>query len=615
MLPVSNPQPAHRETIYSYLSRLAAAWRTSVADLAYDIGAPFKSFLDQKPEAFDALADWAALDPQQMEEMLSWTGLRAGNVRMSFRGEMLLSRALRNPEIKGCPACLREDAAAHDGPDVAGMVMRGDWHMREANVCVRHHHPLVPLWTFKTPRDRYDFAARLREIETDILTGRLDQPASPPSAYDFWLNDRLEDGRDETWFKGQPLFAATTFCRLLGQAVLGADQSEETNVRFAPHAAGFDVARHGETAIRAALDEIATSATHQHYERNKAFGVLYTTLTRDYAVKESFAPFRRILRECILDHWPIAPGELLLGEVVTERRLHSVATAAKEIGVGAQVVEPFLIEAGAIAQRDDCTQSRRVFDAQTHAALLKEIPTLVGPAAMRKAMGATKRELLALTEEGLLVPRTRATKVKSPWRISDGTEFVTELAKMADPVAEDAVDWETLLLARNRTKISLVDLIAAIRKGQLSVGQREGIPGFHGIVVSKSEVDDLPAKYWTGESTEEMDVPGVMSAAEFARSVGLRGNGHFIALIEAGHIPVMQCTNPKTGRIQYRLSAEDISNFHRRFVTVSTLSEETGHHRNTVRNLLSRFRVSRFSPDGQDFGLIYLRSEASKALA
>lgn len=615
MLPVSNPQPAHRETIYSYLSRLAATWRTSVADLAYDTGAPFKSFLDQKPEAFNALADWAALDPQQMEEMLSWTGLRAGNVRMSFRGEGLVSRALRNPEIKGCPVCLREDAAAHDGPDVAGMVMRGDWQMREANVCVRHHHPLVPLWTFKKSRDRYDFAARLHKIKADILSGCLDQPASPPSAYDFWLDDRLEDGRDGTWFNGQPLFAATTFCRLLGQAVLGADQSEDTNVRFAPHAAGFDVARHGETAIRAALNEIATSATHQHYERNKAFGVLYTTLTRDYAVEESFARFRRILRECILDHWPIAPGELLLGEVVTQRRLHSVATAAKEIGVGAQVVEPFLIEAGAIAQQDDCTQSRRVFDAQTHAALLQEIPTLVGPAAMRKAMGATKRELAALTEEGLLVPRTRAAKVKSPWRISDGTEFVTELAKMADPIAENAADWETLLLARNRTKISLLDLIAAIREGQLSVGQREGVQGFHGIAVSKSEVDDLPAKYWTGESTEEMDVPGVMSAAEFARSIGLRGNGHFIALIEAGHIPAVQCTNPRTGRVQYRLSAEDLSNFHRRFVTVSTLSDETGHHRNTVRNLLSRFRVSRFSPDGQDFGLIYLRSEAAKALA
>lgn len=533
---------------------------------------------------------------------------------MSFRGEILVSRALRNPEIKGCPVCLREDASAHNGPDVAGMVMRGDWQMREANVCVRHHHPLVPLWTFKTPRDRFDFAARLREIETDILTGRLDKLESPPSAYDYWLDDRLECGRDDTWFKGQPLFASTTFCRLLGQAALVVHAVEDGPVHGACHAAGFDIARRGETAIREALDKIAAAATGHLDEPNKAFGVLYPALNRDYAEEKGFARFRRILRECVLDHWPIAPGKVLLGEVVTERRLHSVATAAKEAGVGAQVIEPFLIEAGAIARQDDRPQSRRVFDAQTHAALLSEIPTLVGPAAMRKAMGATRGELAALKEEGLLVPRIGVAKVKNPWRIVDGTELVSELVSMAVPVEQNAYNWETLLLARYRVKTSLSDLIAAVREGQLQVGQREGVQGFHGIVVSKSEVDDLPAKYLSGKSPEKMELPGVMSAAEFGRSVGLRDNGNFIALIEAGYMPAVQCTNPKTGRVQYRLSAENISSFHRRFVTLPTLSKETGYHRNTLKNLLTRFRVTRFCPGGKDFGPIYLRSETAKAL-
>ena len=577
------------------------------------MGAPFKRLLEQDPDAFEAVANWTGLDPQQMEEMLSWTGLRVGNVRMRFRGELLVSRALRNPEIKGCPICLREDAAAHDGPEAAGMVMRGDWQMREVMVCVRHRHPLVPLWKCDKPRDRHDIAARLREIGTDILSGRLDQPETPLSAYDLWLDGRLEDGHDDTWFEGRPLFASTTFCRLLGQAVLGERQSEDAHVRGAFHAAGFDVARNGEAAIRLALDKIAAAATGHLDEPNKAFGVLYPALNRDYAKEQGFAPFRRILRECILDHWPIAPGEVLPGEVVPERRLHSVVTAAKEIGVGAQVIEPFLIEAGAIPLRDDRPQSRRVFDARTHAALLSEIPTLVGPAAMRKAMGATRSELAALKEEGLLVPRTRDAKVKNPWRMSDGAALVSDLVTIAGPVAKNADDRETLLLARNRTKTSLSDLIAAIRNEQLAVGKQEGVPGFHGLVVSKSDVDDLSAACRPLESPAEMDPPGVMSAAEFGRTVGLRDNGNFIALIEAGHIHAVQCTNPRTGRFQYRLSAEDISAFHRRFVTLPTLSDETGYHRNTVRALLTRSRVTRFSPGGQDFGPIYQRSEVAKA--
>lgn len=106
-----------------------------------------------------------------------------------------------------------------------------------------------------------------------------------------------------------------------------------------------------------------------------------------------------------------------------------------------------------------------------------------------------------------------------------------------------------------------------------------------------------------------------MSAAEFGRTVGLRDNGHFTALIEAGHTPSERHVNPKTGRSQHRLSTEDILAFHRRFVTLPTLARETGCHRNTLKGLLAKAGVSRFSPDGQDFGPVYLRSEAAKAIS
>ncbi len=612
LLPISNPPPAPRETVYSYLSRLAATWRTDVAELAQDMGAPFKRLLEQDAEAFDALARWAALDPQQIEEMLSWTGMRAGNVRMRFRGEVFGSRALRNPVMRGCPVCLREDATKNNCPITAAMVMRGEWQMREANVCVRHSHPLVPLWKSANPRDRYDIGARLREIAGDILSGALDQLQTPPSAYDLWLDRRLHDGQDETWLKQKCLFAATTFCRLLGQALLREDQSEATCNVGAFHAAGFDVARHGLKAIREALDRIASGATGHLDEPNKAFGALYPALNTE---EDGFAPFRRILRECILDNWPIRAGEVLLGEVVTERRMHSVVTAAKEIGVGAAVIEHFLIEAGAIPRQDDRPRSRRVFDAQAHAALLTELPTLVGSITMRKAMGATKRELLMLEQEGLLIPRTRVPKVKSPWRISDGAALVAELEGRAVPVADDDCDWETLRLAATRVKLSLSTLIEAIREERLTVGQRVEVRGFHGIVVSKSEVDGLAPERRTTESFVEMELPGVASAAEFGRSVGLRDHGNFVALVEAGHTPATKYVNPRTRRSQYRLDADDISSFHRRFVTLSTLSEETGYHRNTVKSLLKASRVNRFNAGDREYGPVYLRSEAAKALA
>jgi hypothetical protein len=46
------------------MSRIASTWGTDIAGIALDMGSPFKLFLDQKPEAFEALASWANLTPQ-----------------------------------------------------------------------------------------------------------------------------------------------------------------------------------------------------------------------------------------------------------------------------------------------------------------------------------------------------------------------------------------------------------------------------------------------------------------------------------------------------------------------------------------------------------------------
>ena len=610
-LPISNPTPAHRETLYSYLSRVAGVWRTDVAGLASDMGAGFKPLLDQEEDAFKAVADWTDLSPERMEELLSWTGTRAGKLRMQFRGELYVSRALRNPTMHGCPVCLCEDAAGATGPAHSAMIMRGDWQWREATLCVRHRHPLVPLWHATAPRDRFDIGARLREIEAEILSGVFDRPLRAPSAYDLWLDRRLEDGTDDTWFSDHPVYVVTVICRLLGQALLKEDADEDGEVSDRIHATGFDAAGAGKGAFRTVLDHLASRATGALDEAGKAFGPLYSRLNRDYLSDPGFDAFRDILRECILENWPVAPGEMLLGQVVPERRLHSVTTAAAEIRMGTQVLEHFLIEAGAIKADDPLPPNRKLFDAKAYATLLTEIPTLVGPIAMETAMGATKSELVALADEGLVTPRTRVAKVKNPWRILDGVAFVAELSAGACHVAEGDTAWETLLLACRRSGAPLSELVRAIRDQRLTVGQRSGVSGFHGIVVPKAGVDVIAAPYRALLVLALEEIPGSMAAAEFGRSVGLRDGGVFQAMIEAGHVPAYQIINPRTGRPQHRMTPEDMAAFHRRFVTLTTLSVETGEHRNTLKGLLAASRITPFSPDGQDFGAVYMRADVA----
>jgi hypothetical protein len=104
------------------------------------------------------------------------------------------------------------------------------------------------------------------------------------------------------------------------------------------------------------------------------------------------------------------------------------------------------------------------------------------------------------------------------------------------------------------------------------------------------------------------------SAARFGRSVGLRDDGNFLALVEAGHVPAMQVVNPATGRLQHYLRPEDVAAFHRRFATLMTLSAETGRQRNALRGQLAASGVVRFAPEGRDFGAVYLRDDVVLAL-
>jgi hypothetical protein len=569
------------------------------------MGTHFRRLLEHEEECFEMVADWAKLTPDVMDELLSWTGVRAGNVRMKFRGEPIVSRALRNPVVRGCPVCLREDAMGTEGRASSVMVMRGDWQFRDVTVCVRHGHPLVPMWKVTALRGRFDIGARLREIESGIMSGAFDQLRRTPSDYDLWLDRRLESGIDDTWFSDHPIAVVTTFCRLLGATLMKQKLSDEGEDSCSAQAVGFDVAVKGKAAIRAALDHMAISATGAHDEPSKTFAPLYTQLARDYLHESDFGPFREILRECILNHWPKASGDVVLGHVVAERLLHSLTTAALEIGIGPTVLEYFLVEVGALNKGDNRPNSRRLFDAKANAELLLEISALVGPLAIRTAMGATAQELTVLVDEGLLIPRTKAGEIKKPWRISDGTALVAALSEKAILVKEDDNGWEALLLARKRGGVAMVQLIDGIRDNRLAVGQRVGIAGFHGIVVRKSEVDNMAAPSLALRDAILQEVPGTISAAAFARSIGVRNDGTFLALIEAGHVPAKQIVNPRTGRPQYQMTPEDMAAFHRRFVTFTTLCAETGRHRNTLRGLLAARRIGPFSPEGRDFGAVY----------
>lgn len=528
---------------------------------------------------------------------------------MKFKGEIFGSRALRNPVMRGCPRCLAEDAARRPEAPLAAMVMRGEWQMRDAGICLRHESLLVELWSATRTDHRFDIGSRLEEIRSALLSGHFDQPRVVPAPYDIWVDSRLATGADPTWLGGISLYAGTTICGLLGAELLGPDENLAVPPAQRHRRAlveGFDALRDGEEAFGAVLDELVSRATGALDEPAKAFGGLFRKLSRDLVADDAFAPFRDSLRDCILSHWPLAPEEILLGEPVGERRLHSVVTAAREAGIWAKGLDAMLTEAGAFATDDARPHSRKTFVAKDFAFLLDEIPKRVGPGEMKAVMGATKTALASLEQDGVLVPRTRAPKIVARWLVADGLALVEDLAARAVPLTPDRRGWETLQQARKRGGIKVGSIIAAVRSGAVAVATADRSAGYNGFVVRAAEVDAL-AERLDEKAGETSELAGSISAAAFGRSVGLRDRGLLQALADAGHVQTHLIVHPRTRQSQLRMSDADVAAFHRKFLTLATIEAEFGLHKNRILAMLRADGATPFTADGRTFGAIWLR--------
>jgi hypothetical protein len=582
---------------------------TPLVEFAQNMGFSFRRILDGDAEALDNLAHWGGLTAAGIEVLQSWSGEPIGDVRMRFRGEVFISRALRNPTLRGCPVCLREDALAHSGVPAEAMAMRGDWQLREVTLCLKHRHLLVPLWTADNRYARYDFALRFKEIEADILAGTMDRPVCDPTEYDLWLDRRLEDGEDPTWLANHGLYPATAFCRLLGMELLrlqAAPVQEEIHRLRAAQQAGFAVARQGEAAISAAFMALVEAAGGKREEPRAVFGHLHTKLRTDYTNDPAFDLFRHLLRDCILSVWPVAAGETVLGEVQSERRLHSLYSAARDFGVSEELLEPFLIEAGALTAGDPRYSNRRVFSAKEQAALLAEIPTLVSFHTLKSQIGISRTELARLVSEGLLTPRVQNEAVHLRWSLPQAKDLLAGLMAKARQISPTDLGWEPLLTASRRCRQPMSAMIDAVRAGEFTIGAVGD--GFSDLRLRTSDVDRL------ARPSDVPDAETLITASVFGMSVGIKDKGRFRAPIDAGHTSATTLRNPKTGIENIFVTAADIAAFHRRFVTMRTLSAETGRAIPELRADLNRAGVAVFSPNGLDFGRLFLREEVVAAL-
>lgn len=605
--------PAARETLPSFLSRLAASKGVRTTDLAIDMCATLKRFVNQDAEALSRLISWSRLTEEELVELRSWTGIPAGNVMTLFRNELIGSRSLRNPTVRGCPLCLKEDAVSLTDEPLAAMTLRGDWQLRDVTLCLEHAHPLVDLWTEANPFERMDSQTQLYRILNQILDGSLVRDRLEPSAFDRWLRLRLQTGSDPTWLSGHSLYASLAFCRLLGGEILrpiGTSYRDLDLDLRAVQSAGFEIARRGDNAIRTALEELAERTAPSLGDYPSAYGRLFISLSHGYKGLPDFDGFRDILRDVILSVWPVGADEVLLGQPVLERHLHSVTTAARETGIGETALDRFLTAEGVFTGDDNRPTRRKTFPAKQFAPLLAEAASLVTAINLAMAIGASRREISALIRSEVLRSRYPSPTVNLKWHIPDGLALIADLDALAQPITseEGCLGLQQASAALQRP---VGAIIGAIRQGELQLGRAARRVGYNSFMLRFDQLERWASAQPAAVKKNASALPGVMSLPEFARSVGLRDS--YQALVNAGHIAAFEIEHPITKRAQFRVTQLQIDSFHKEFLTPTTMEVEFGLHRNTILGTLRAAGIQKLTTDGHDFGPVYRRSDVESA--
>ncbi|WGW05102.1 hypothetical protein [Tropicibacter oceani] len=165
--------------------------------------------------------------------------------------------------------------------------------------------------------------------------------------------------------------------------------------------------------------------------------------------------------------------------------------------------------------------------------------------------------------------------------------------------------WETIAKAAQRLKVRPAEIIQAIRQGRIQrVARNAQFHGYGSVHVYHEEVVQALG----------LDEPAALSFELFTKAVGLAQPVFINRLVKNGHLPSTEIRNPRTKAMQRYIAKEDAAVFHERFVTLRTLAKA---HAVTWQSLAPKLRdagVLPFSPDGADYGYLYLRSEVEQVL-
>lgn len=577
---------AANETHLSFAARLAATHiHDRLGPFLNDLGITQADFLRGERSSVELLCERAGVSSA---DVLANTPVSVGKGRYSLRGEIISSDMLSNPRTNFCPACLLSDDAAGLPPSQARLG-RLAWLLRPVRTCPFHHIGLESRLPQKRSGHLYEIGVVVPEHGEALQDLVLAAPRRPVSSLQRYTVSRLEGVRGPQWLDSQSLEQAVRTTELLGALIefgAGRKVSEFTAEEWEKaSAAGFEFTSRGEAGIRDALYQVQHTfrETGRQPRHRNVFGRLYEVLCSKKTAKE-MGDIKRIVREHIFDTVAVPAGESVLGEHLEERRLHTVASLAKEARLHPKTLGYVLMAKG-LVKAEDLTGA---FDAHAGKAVAASVRRLVHVISLPETLNCSRPQADSLLDERIL-EQISTGGAGAPGRTQkavDASEIeglLTTLEMRSVTAASVPTGMVTISKAAEKVKAPGVDILHLVLGGFLPTVVRDpstwGIAAIH---VDPAEVRQALREAFSGvspsQAAAQMDIP-------------IQTLWALLDEEEGSVLPSTQVHSPNGRHSVCRLEISDLERFRASYVKSGDIAKRLRISRDHVERDLRRYRV------------------------
>ena len=563
------------EAVTSFASRLAAANGLPVREFCLDWNFRFQAVVDGDVSAIEILADKGGV---AAADLMAHAFVHGQNHAFSYRGEQLMRFSLRRKRVAVCPHCLSDDIANSNRKPHIAVYGRAIWQIDSVKTCPVHQTALVEIADDMDAATLHEFTHHVAPVLPNLAKLGGQAVRRELTGLEQYVLARLDGARQAPFLDSLALFVAIKLCEMLGAVELfgrtaNLRQLSDEQWRLAG-AAGFAIAAGGPVSISAYLSRL--QATFDYSRRGGTegpqalYGRLYQML--EFGAEDpAYNPVRDVVGRHIRDHLPLGAGDLVFGQPVEIRTLHSIRSLSLEANVHPKRLRKLLRAAGVIGEaQDSLVDASVVFAAGKASSVITRAKGAMSLPAAGEYLNAPRVHRALLVDAGFLVPCVSAAShgAVDQFAVADLDEFLRRLLDGAEEVKKPKAGQVDIPAAAKRACCSAAEIVQFVFDKKLKwVGRQAGVDGYLSVQVNLEEIRGLVR----GEDH------GGLTPYQVACTLGVTDRVAR-ALIRHGHLKTVNTINPINRCPQVVVMPAEVKRFQREYVSLFALAKERGRH-------------------------------------